>query len=174
MAAPAGPPDGTGPVVRPAIADDLPDVVRIWHEGWLDAHVGHVPEGLLPHRRQEHFVQLAQTRRSAMWVAIVDDVIAGFVVVTCDEVEHLYVDRARRGTGAAVTLLRKGETVIRLAGHARAWLAVVDGNVRARAFYERLGWRDAGAMSYQAQTSQGTFAVPTRRYELDFSMQRLF
>lgn len=174
MPAPAGPPDAAGPAVRPAIADDLPDVVRIWHEGWLDAHVGHVPEGLLPHRRHAHFVELAPTRLSAMWVAIVDDDIAGFVVVKRDEVEQLYVDRARRGTGAAVTLLRKGETIIRLAGHERAWLAVVAGNARAREFYERLGWRDAGAMSYQAQTSQGTFPVPTRRYELDFSMQRLF
>lgn len=174
MTASPGPPDGAGPVVRPALADDLPDVVRIWHEGWVDAHVGHVPEGLLPHRQHEHFVQLAQRRLSTMWVAIVDDAIAGFVVVKGDEVEHLYVDRARRGTGVAVTLLRKGETTIRLAGHARAWLAVVAGNARARAFYERLGWRDTGAMSYQAQTAQGTFPVPTRRYKLEFSMQRLF
>lgn len=149
-------------------------MVRIWHEGWLDAHTGHVPEGLLPHRQGEHFTQLAHGRLDAMWVAVVEADVAGFVVVQRDEIEQLYVDRARRGTGVAVTLLRKAETTIRLAGHGRAWLAVVTGNHRARTFYERLGWSDVGPMSYQAQTAQGTFAVPTRRYELEFSMQRLF
>ena len=174
MPAPAGPPDATGPVIRAAAGDDLHDVVRIWHEGWVDAHVGHVPDALLPHRQHAHFMQLAQTRLDTMWVAVVDDVIAGFVVVKRDEVEQLYVDRARRGTGVAVALLRKAETVIRLGGHGRAWLAVVAGNARARAFYERLGWRDAGAMSNQALTAAGTLPVPTRRYELEFTLQRLF
>lgn len=174
MPSSAGPPDGAGPVVRPATDDDLGEVVRIWHEGWLDAHLGHVPEGLLPHRQRKHFQQLAQARLATMSVAVVEDGIAGFVVVKHDEVEQLYVDRPRRGTGVAVALLRKAETTVRLAGHTRAWLAVVAGNQRARAFYERLGWRDTGPMSYQAQTATGTFPVPTRRYEHDFSMQRLF
>lgn len=168
------PPPVVEPVVRRATPDDLPDVERIWHEGWTDAHVGHVPDGLLPHRQREHFAQLAATRVSAMWVAVQDDAIAGFVVVKRDEIEQLYVDRPRRGTGVAVLLLRKGETEIRLAGHTRAWLAVVAGNQRARAFYARLGWHDAGPMSYQAQTSTGSFPVPTLRYQRDFSMQRLF
>lgn len=69
-----------------------------------------------------------------------------------------------RGSGVAAALLAHAETVI-AARHATAWLAVVDGNLQARRFYERCGWRDAGPISYQAHTSDGMFSVPTRRYE---------
>jgi GNAT superfamily N-acetyltransferase len=84
-----------------------------------------------------------------------------------DEVEQIYVDRAARGTGVAAMLLRKAEAEIRSAGHRRAWLAVVAGNQRARSFYARHGWRDAGPFSYMAETEAGPLAVPSRRYEID-------
>ena len=160
--------------MRRATPDDLPEVVRIWHEGWQDAHIGHVPDGLLPYRTPHHFRTLAHERRSGMWVAVTSGTVAGFVVVKRDEIEQLYVDRPQRGTGVAVSLLRTGETQIRLGGHMRAWLAVVAGNERARAFYARLGWRDAGPMAYHAQTADGSFTVPTHRYERDLSMHALF
>jgi hypothetical protein len=66
-------------------------------------------------------------------------------------------------------LLHKGEAEIRHAGHRGAWLAVVAGNQRARAFYARLGWRDSGPMSYMAETEDGPLAIPTHRYEIDFT-----
>jgi hypothetical protein len=47
----------------------------------------------------------------------------------------------------------------------RAWLAVVAGNGRARRFYERSGWSDAGAFEYAAEITGGTMLVPCRRYE---------
>jgi hypothetical protein len=53
--------------------------------------------------------------------------------------------------------------------HTRAWLAVVAGNARARAFYERHGWRDAGPFIYHAETEAGAFPVPSHRYEIDLS-----
>jgi ribosomal protein S18 acetylase RimI-like enzyme len=49
--------------------------------------------------------------------------------------------------------------------HDRAWLAVVAGNVRARRFYERQGWQDAGPFDYFAEVGGGTFTVPCHRYE---------
>jgi hypothetical protein len=48
---------------------------------------------------------------------------------------------------------------------AAGWLAVVAGNARARRFYERNGWRDAGAIDYAAEIRGGTLPVPCRRYE---------
>lgn len=152
-------------VVRRATIDDLAAIVRIWHEGWRDGHVGHVPPELVLHRNREQFVARAQERLDCMWVAESHGQCAGFVVVKGNEVEQLYVDRTSRGTGIAATLLRKAETEIRRAGHRHAWLAVVAGNQRARSFYSRLGWRDSGAMSYMAQTEAGPLAVPTHRYE---------
>jgi len=104
-----------------------------------------------------------------MWVAESRGETLGFVVVKGDEVEQIYVDRRARGTGLAAKLLRKAEAEIRSAGHRRAWLAVVAGNQRARSFYSRLGWRDAGPMSYLAETEVGPLAVPTHRYEIDLT-----
>jgi GNAT superfamily N-acetyltransferase len=104
-----------------------------------------------------------------MWVAESHGQVVGFVVVKGDEIEQLFVDRTARGTGVAATLLRQGEREIRRAGHRQAWLAVVAGNQRARSFYSRLGWRDAGPFTYMAETAAGPFAVPSHRYEIDLT-----
>jgi ribosomal protein S18 acetylase RimI-like enzyme len=157
-------------VVRRATTDDVDAIATIWHAGWADGHLGHVPPELVPHRRnKEQFVPRARERVEDTWVAESGGRIVGFVVVKHDEIEQMYVDRTARGTGVAATLLRKGEAEIRGAGHRRAWLAVVPGNQRARSFYARLGWRDAGPIAYQAETTEGPMAVPSHRYEIDFA-----
>ena len=157
---------------RLATFADHDEIVRIWHEGWADAHTGHVPAGLLPYRQHEHFAILAATRIGRTWVAEQHGLVAGFVVVRADEVEQLYVDRSARGSGIAARLLARGTLEIRRAGHPRAWLAVVAGNQRARAFYAREGWKDAGPMEYMADTAAGRFPVPTHRYEIDLTLRR--
>ena len=97
-------------------------------------------------------------------MAVTDGRVVGFVTVHDDEVEQVYVDASARGSGAAATLLDRGEEIVG-ATHDRAWLAVVAGNVRARRFYERRGWVDAGPFDYSAETDEGTFTVPALRYE---------
>lgn len=153
--------------IRRAADADAVSVARIWHAGWEDGHLGHVPPELLPFRTPEHFLARTPERIPQMWVAEDPTGIAGFVVVRNDEVEQLFVDRPARGGGVATMLLRRGEDEIRRAGHTRAWLAVVAGNRRARRFYERCGWRDTGAFTYMAETAAGPFAVPSCRYEID-------
>jgi putative acetyltransferase len=155
--------------VRKATAEDVAAVARIWHAGWADGHLGHVPQELVRHRSQETFPPRARARLDDTWVAELRGEPMGFVVVKGDEVEQIYVDRSARGTGLAAMLLRMAEAEIRGAGHRQAWLAVVAGNQRARAFYARLGWRDAGPMSYIAETQAGPLPVPTHRYEIDLS-----
>ena len=76
-------------------------------------------------------------------VATVDGQIAGFIVTNRDEIEQLYVASDHRGSSIAAALLEHGEQVIS-AEHELAFLAVVDANSRARRFYERNGWHDAG------------------------------
>jgi putative acetyltransferase len=156
--------------VRRATADDVDAVARIWHAGWADGHLGHVPPELVPHRQhKEQFVPRVRKRVEDTWVAESAGRVVGFVVVKHDEVEQMYVDRTARGTGVAAMLLRKGEAEIRSAGHRRAWLAVVAGNQRARSFYARLGWQDSGPIAYQAETPDGPMAVPSHRYEIDLT-----
>lgn len=153
--------------LRPAVEADLDAIASLWHRGWFDGHHGHVPSALLPHRRLDDFRRRAPARLDSTTVATatVDSGIVGFVVVRDDELEQLYVDGSARGSGVAGALLRHGETVI-AARHDRAWLAVVAGNLRARRFYERNGWSDAGEFDYPARTAAGvTVAVPARRYQ---------
>jgi ribosomal protein S18 acetylase RimI-like enzyme len=155
----------TGVRLRPAAAADLAAIARIWREGWVDGHEGHVPEALAAERTPASFDERALERISSTWVADSAGAVAGFVVVVDDEVEQIYVDRRWRGGGVAERLLRHAETVIGQGGRRTAWLAVVAGNTRARRFYARLGWQDRGPFTYAAQTATGTFPVPAHRYE---------
>ena len=91
--------------------------------------------------------------------------MVGFVTVRHDEIEQLYVDAVARGTGVADLLLAHGEDAVR-SSFDRAWLAVVAGNRRARRFYERNGWSNAGAFDNPAPTPAGdAIPVPVLRYE---------
>ena len=73
--------------VRKATPGDVDAIARIWHTGWNDGHLGHVPPGLLPYRTAEHFVSRARERIDSMWVAESDGRAVGFVVVKGDELE---------------------------------------------------------------------------------------
>ena len=150
--------------LRSAVDEDAAAVADIWQAGWRDGHLGHVPDALLAIRTPESFRQRAAARIPHTTVAVVDGVVAGFVVVDDDEVEQVYVAAGQRGTGVAQRLLTEAERQVAAAGHRTAWLAVVAGNARARRFYERSGWSDGGAFDYAADAPGGTIAVPARRY----------
>jgi GNAT superfamily N-acetyltransferase len=152
--------------LRRASAEDAGAVATIWCDGWRDAHLGHVPEALVAVRMPDSFRSRAAERVGDTVVAVAGDdrEIAGFVMVVGDEVEQVYVSRDHRGTGVAGLLLAEAERLVAVAGHRRAWLAVVDGNARARRFYERSGWADEGLFDYAAASAGGTIPVPCHRY----------
>jgi GNAT superfamily N-acetyltransferase len=156
--------DDAGPTLRPATPDDVEDIAAVWHDGWRDGHLGHVPQGLERYRRLAHFRERVPPRVPATTVAISGARVVGFVTVHGDEVEQIYVAKEARGGGVAAALLRHAEQAIAVRFDV-AWLAVVDGNARARRFYERNGWRDTGAFDYAAEVTTGTMLVPSRRYE---------
>jgi GNAT superfamily N-acetyltransferase len=153
-----------GATLRAATPDDVDAIATVWQLGWRDGHLGHVPEGLQQHRRLEHFRARVPPRIPQTTVASAASTIVGFVTVHDDEVEQVYVAESARGGGAAGLLLRHAEQLISNR-FAVAWLAVAAGNARARRFYERNGWRDAGGFDYAAEIPNGTMPVPCRRYE---------
>ena len=157
-------------ILRDATDDDVETIADVWHRAWGDGHAGHVPPGLHAHRTPAHFLGLVPSRIPLTTVAVAGDEVIGFVTVHDDEIEQVYVDASARGLGTAALLLDRGEQI---AGESydRAWLAVVAGNARARRFYERRGWVDAGPFDYSAETDAGTFAVPALRYEKDLRAQ---
>jgi ribosomal protein S18 acetylase RimI-like enzyme len=150
--------------IRAAAGTDVDAIAEVWHRAWSDGHRGHVPEALLPFRELEHFRERVPARIARTTVAALDSRVVGFVTVHDDEVEQVFVVASARGRGIADALLRHAETAI-ARDFDTAWLAVVEGNARARRFYDRQGWRDAGPLEYAAEIPGGTLPVPTRRYE---------
>ena len=152
--------------IRPAVAADAPRIAEVWEAAWRDGHVGHVPDALVAHRRSDSFRTRAPEMIDRTVVADVDGVVVGFVTLKGDELEQIFVDASARGTGVARMLLAEGARRLLAAGHARPWLAVATGNARARHFYEREGWHDAGHMAYAAPVDGGVVTVSCHRYEL--------
>jgi DNA/RNA-binding domain of Phe-tRNA-synthetase-like protein/ribosomal protein S18 acetylase RimI-like enzyme len=150
--------------IRPAAADDAEAVAEIWRLGWRDGHEGLVPQALVEIRTDESFRTRAAKRVPDTTVATVDGAVAGFIMVVDDEVEQVYVSSAQRGSGVAHALIAEAARQVKASGHDKAWLAVVAGNGRARAFYERAGWEDEGSFDYAAATEHGPITVPCHRY----------
>ena len=150
--------------LRPAAAEDVEAIAALWHRGWREAHLAHVPEALAAHRRLVDFRRRVPERIATSTVATLSSHVVGFVTVHDDEIEQLYVDASARGGTVASALLTHGERVI-ATRYPVAWLGVVPGNARARRFYERQGWRDTGLFDYGAQIAGGTIPVPCLRYE---------
>ena len=151
-------------LLRPATRDDATAVAGIWHRGWHDGHVGHVPDGLTAVRTLPAFRERSAAAVTVTTVAEVGGAVAGFVMVVDDEVEQVFVNRAHRGTGLAGLLLAGAEQQVAAAGYDVAWLAVVAGNARARRFYQRCGWADEGDLPYEVTAAGETFISPCRRY----------
>lgn len=140
-------------------------VADIWHRAWHVAHVGHVPDGLTAGRTLAAFHERTPSRVADTDVAEVDGRVVGFTMVSGAEVEQVFVDPAAHGSGVAGPLLAAAEERLAAAGHDVVWLAVVVGNARARRFYEKHGWYDAGDLPYEVTAGGATYISPCRRYE---------
>ena len=152
-----------GPL-RPAADADTHAIAAVWHAAWHDAHDDHVPAGLVDDRPREYFDRRVPGLIDRTTVAEDRSGIVGFVTVDGDELDLLFVDARGRGSGIAGELLAHGEHDI-AERFDTAWLEVVTGNARARAFYARQGWRDAGPADRVIDTSSGPVVVPSHRYE---------
>jgi GNAT superfamily N-acetyltransferase len=155
------------PTLRPAVPADAEAVAVIFHQGWHDVHPERVPDGLTERRTLDAFrdrvtQRIAETDETT--VAEVDGVVAGFVMVSGDEAEQVYVDRVFRGTTVATLLLTEAERQIAAAGHDVAFLVVVRGNDRAQAFYARQGWVDEGDVDYPVTALGEHFISPCRKF----------
>jgi putative acetyltransferase len=152
-------------MIRSAQPGDMAAVADIWHRAWHVGHAGHVPDGLTAARTLDAFHARTPSRVADTMVAEVDGELVGFTMVEGDEVEQVFVDPRSHGTGVAGPLLAAAEQQVAAAGHDVAWLAVVVDNARARAFYEKHGWHDAGDLPYEVSAGGTTYVSPCRRYE---------
>ena len=75
---------------------------------------------------------------------VVDPEGRGFVAVTGEWLDGLYVRPEAWGTGVAGELHDRAIETLRANGIERARLWVLEHNARARRFYEKRGWREDG------------------------------
>lgn len=95
----------------------------------------------------------AQARDEDNWVEVAesDREIVGFAMVRPattpgrGHLANLFVDPEHQGRGIGTQLLAHAVAAIAQRGWAEAELSCQVGNARARALYERSGWRDTGA-----------------------------
>jgi GNAT superfamily N-acetyltransferase len=137
-------------MIRSAEPEDAPDLARVHVTSWQAAYKGLVNQGFLD--------SLDVESRTAWWdralareanlvsVGEIDGTVEGFCLAGTSgdagwgEVFAIYVAPDHWGTGLGKGLLEAGEGGLFSAGHERALLWVLDGNARARAFYQRRGW----------------------------------
>jgi len=137
--------------IRPAEPSDLPEAARVWRAGWLDAHVGQVPDALLAERTEAYFTRTVDEMADSTLVAVDDDgTLRGVVMVHEAELFQLAVSGGARGRGVGQALVGAAEELIAV-GHDFAELAVVPGNLTARRLYERCGWVDQGEIAHPAR-----------------------
>jgi len=151
--------------VRAAGEREIDHLAKLWYDGWQDAHAQIIPGELRRRRTLASFRQRLEAALSDTRVVGPRGAPAGFCIIKDDEVYQIYVSAQARGSGAARILMADAEARLLKAGVETAWLACAIGNRRAARFYEKCGWCRAGVVSYQAETSNGTFPLEVWRYE---------
>jgi ribosomal protein S18 acetylase RimI-like enzyme len=156
--------------VRPANDAEIDQLAQLWYDGWQDAHAKILPAELARLRTLESFrARLAAALPTVRVIGPLGDPL-GFCMLKDDELYQLYVGARARGSGVAAALVADAEARLAGRGVATAWLACAIGNDRAARFYEKCGWRRVGTMTNHAETSEGTFALETWRYEKILSL----
>lgn len=155
--------------VRPATASEIPHLAKLWFEAWQETHRPLMPDGLIRLRTLESFTERLAAMTDDIRVIDCDDEPAGFCAIKGDELYQLFLAPAARGTGIAATLIADAEARLAANGVEVAWLACAIGNDRAARFYEKSGWRNAGAFTDHVTTSQGAYPLEVWRFEKSLS-----
>jgi RimJ/RimL family protein N-acetyltransferase len=145
-------------VIRPVRHEDARALADVHASTWEEAYRGLVPDELIDERsveeRERLWHEMLDRGDSVHHAGEVDGVVAGFVSIgptrepdrpSWGELYAIYVRKAYWGSGLAVELMLAGEQALRELGYSHATLWVLRDNPRARAFYEKQGWRLDGS-----------------------------
>lgn len=140
--------------IRPGSIADAPVLARIHIASWRGAYRGLMPASVLDHLSEEAFTanwtQRLTQMPGATLVALVGEHVVGFtaagpsrdadaVRLCTGELYALYVHPEHWGTGAGEQLWRTVHQQLLNEGFSEITLWVLEGNHRARRFYERMG-----------------------------------
>lgn len=159
--------------VRRAIPSDSRAVARVHVESWRGAYRGQMPDALLDGldvgKRAVRWQELLAARDDSIstWVALVGKSVVGFChagpsrdedagTPPAAEIRAIYVLPEHWRSGAGWALCGAAREDLRERGFTEVTLWVLDSNARARAFYERQGFRlDGDAEQWSDPQSTG-------------------
>ena len=148
--------------IRLALPADAEGIASVHIESWQWAYRGLVPKKYLDEMpggygdRVQRWRAILGRARAPEWTFLAEEagLVIGFVSIGAarddnlfagtGEVCSLYLSEHASGTGLGRRLFASAENALRSAGFTRATLWVLDGNVRARRFYEAAGWAADG------------------------------
>ena len=169
-------------VVRRATLDDARGIAEVHVASWRAAYPGLVPQefldGLDVERRAAFWTTLLEDEgESRTWVAFETARVVGFagthpaddddapqVHAGSHELATMYTLPETWGTGVGRALLERAVADLAADGIEHMHLWVFAANDRARAFYERAGWREDGAAR---ELEIGGASLPIVRYRLE-------
>lgn len=154
--------------IEPAQSSHYQQMIKIWHDGWHEAHAELVPKSILKFRDYIHFWEWLRSSSSEFFVGTEENWVIGFIAIKGSEVDKLFVTPSARGSGTASTLLEFGRRRIAAAGNTVAYLYCTAGNLRAEAFYRREGWElceTFPATLWVPKASAEEYSVETCRFE---------
>jgi GNAT superfamily N-acetyltransferase len=167
--------------IRPALARDAESIGLVHVRSWQTAYQGKFPQGFLdqldPAQRAEgwrRYFAESSWERQAVLVVEVDSVVVGFANVGSSrdgdargegQVRAIYLLPERWGQGLGRDLMAAATAALNDLGFGQAILWVLDGNERARRFYEAAGWRPDGATNRDESFG---FPIPEVRYRREF------
>lgn len=120
--------------VRPASAADALEIAEVFLASRRDA-LPYLP-ALHSDEETRRWIADVVLKHSEVWVAAFDDVIVGFLSVSGDHLDHLYVRPGYYRQGIGDRLLTKAKEI----NPRRLRLFTFQRNGRARAFYEARGF----------------------------------
>ena len=129
--------------------------VKVWSDGWHDAHANIVPTELTHLRTVASFHERLRINIDLTRIALEKDEVIGLSIVKNDELYQMYVSPRVQGRGLAQLLMTDAEEQLRRSGCTKAWLACAVGNQRAARFYEKSGWTISNTETVKLDTSQG-------------------
>jgi RimJ/RimL family protein N-acetyltransferase len=137
-------------MLREMTAADVPQVVAVQKPGAIAALPDVFPQESYPFPAdvvaRRWYEEVADPEIDCLVIQR-DGVVIGFAATRGDELLHFGIDLALWGTGLGRAAHDAVLDRMRRRHVSRAWLRVFVGNRRARAFYEKLGWRSTGERS---------------------------
>ena len=147
--------------ISPLKAGDIDNITRLFHRLWHATQASLQDPRMARHRDLGFFRKRVVERANRTIVAKADSELAGFATWTGGTLNSLFVADMFQGRSIGAALCAAVETRMAEAGAPTFELHCIEGNHRARAFYESRGWRVDRLQSIDSETPEGLCHVST-------------